>query len=143
MDENIIGYAQAGQIVSTQSYVLFHVCLEDSTCYIDAEDDRYMVPLSTYLANIATYHANKRSDFCEQCERNDEYCNPEEEEEEAEDGASMMNNTEEMVRNVLTNPCNPFQLISKKMRLKRRTTKKPRKKATRRTTKKVTKASVS
>mmetsp|Transcript_33386 Transcript_33386/g.76222 ORF Transcript_33386/g.76222 Transcript_33386/m.76222 type:complete len:523 (+) Transcript_33386:77-1645(+) len=82
-DEDIIGYAKAGQVVSTKSYVLFHVCTDD-TCYLDAEDDLYMVDLGTYLANIATYHANKRTDFCEQCERNDEYCNPEEEEDEDE-----------------------------------------------------------
>lgn len=85
MDEDIIGYAKAGQIVSTKSYVLFHVCDED-TCYLDAEDDVYMVDLPTYLTNIATYHANKRNDFCEQCQRNDEFCNPEEEEE----GESMI-----------------------------------------------------
>lgn len=95
MDENIIGYAQAGQIVSTQSYVLFHVCLEDSTCYIDSEDDLYMVPLPVYLANIATYHANKRSDFCDQCERNDEFCNPEEEEAEDEENEAEEEDNEE------------------------------------------------
>ncbi|EJK63756.1 hypothetical protein THAOC_15568, partial [Thalassiosira oceanica] len=64
-DEDIIGYAKAGQVVSTKSYVLFHICTDD-TCYLDAEDDLYMVDLATYLANIATYHANKRIDFCEQ-----------------------------------------------------------------------------
>lgn len=81
-DEDIVGYVQSGQIVAAKSYVLFHVC-QDDTCYIDAEDDLYLVDLPTYLTNIAQYHANKRNDFCEQCERFDEYCNPEEEEEEA------------------------------------------------------------
>jgi len=82
-DEDIVGYVKSGQIVASKSYVLFHVC-QDDTCYLDAEDDLYLVDLPTYLTNVATYHANKRNDFCEQCERFDEYCNPEEEEEEEE-----------------------------------------------------------
>merc|ERR1711966_615425 len=76
----------AGQVVSAKSYVLFHVCTDD-TCYLDAEDDLYLVDLPTYLVNVATYHANKRNDYCEQCNEFDEYCNPEEEEEEEEEGA--------------------------------------------------------
>ena len=76
-DEDLVAYAQSGQIVAAKSYVLFHVCT-DETCYLDGEDDLYMVDLGTYLTNVASYHANKRNDYCEQCERFDEYCNPEE-----------------------------------------------------------------
>ena len=83
-DEDLVEYAQAGQVVSSKSYVLFHVC-QDDDCYYDAEDDLYVVDLPTYLANVATYHANKRNDYCEQCERFDDYCNPEDEEDEGED----------------------------------------------------------
>merc|ERR1711966_519197 len=74
----------AGQVVSAKSYVLFHVCTDD-TCYLDAEDDLYLVDLPTCLVNVATYHANKRNDYCEQCNEFDEYCNPEEEEEDEEE----------------------------------------------------------
>lgn len=81
-DEDIVSYVQAGQIVAAKSYVLFHVCTENETCYLDSEDDLYLVDLPTYLTNVAQYHANKRNDYCEQCERFEEYCNPEEEEEE-------------------------------------------------------------
>mmetsp|Transcript_21692 Transcript_21692/g.39847 ORF Transcript_21692/g.39847 Transcript_21692/m.39847 type:complete len:190 (+) Transcript_21692:83-652(+) len=80
-DEDIVSYVQAGQVVSTSSYVLFHVCQGDY-CYYDADTDLYIVDLPTYLTNVATYHANKRTDYCEQCEEFEDYCNPEEEEEE-------------------------------------------------------------
>jgi len=83
-DEDIVDYVQAGQVVSSKSYVLFHVCTDD-TCYLDAEDDLYLVDLPTYLVNVATYHANKRNDYCEQCNEFEDYCNPEEEEEDEEE----------------------------------------------------------
>ena len=86
-DEDIVAYAQAGQIVAAKSYVLFHVCTDD-TCYLDAEDDLYLVDLPTYLTNVATYHANKRTDYCEQCNQFEDYCNPEEEEEEEAEEAN-------------------------------------------------------
>ena len=82
-DEDIVGYVEKGSIVAAQSYVLFHVCTDD-TCYLDAEDDLYLVDLPTYLTNVATYHANKRTDFCEACNEFEDYCNPQEEEEAEE-----------------------------------------------------------
>ena len=83
-DEDLVDYVQAGQVVSTASYVLFHVCQGDD-CYYEAEDDLYVIDLATYLTNVATYHANKRNDYCEQCEDFDDYCNAEEDEEDEED----------------------------------------------------------
>jgi len=87
-DEDIVSYVKAGQIVAAKSYVLFHVC-QDDTCYLEAEDDIYIVDLATYMTNVATYHANKRTDYCDQCDQFEDYCNPEEEEaeEEAEEDA--------------------------------------------------------
>ena len=83
-DEDIVQYAQEGQVVSSSSYVLFHVC-QGETCDYDAENDIYMVDLATYLTNIAMYHSNKRADYCEACNEFEETCNPEQEEnEEAE-----------------------------------------------------------
>jgi hypothetical protein len=76
--EDLIEYTKAGQIVAEKSYVLFHVCT-DATCDYDAEDDLYLVDLNTYLANVASYYANKRLDYCEQCERFVDYCTAEEE----------------------------------------------------------------
>mmetsp|Transcript_4869 Transcript_4869/g.11104 ORF Transcript_4869/g.11104 Transcript_4869/m.11104 type:complete len:556 (-) Transcript_4869:163-1830(-) len=83
-DEDIISYVQAGQIVAVKSYVIFHVCT-DSTCYLDGEDDLFIVDLATYMTNVATYHANVKTDYCEQCEQFEDYCNPEEEEVEEEE----------------------------------------------------------
>ena len=79
-DENIIDYAKAGQVVSAKSYVIFHLCQDSSDCYYDSDDDLYIVDLPTYLTSIGVYHANKRQDYCEQCEQFDNYCNAEEEE---------------------------------------------------------------
>jgi hypothetical protein len=89
--EDYIEYAKAGQIVAEQSYVLFHVC-QESECYLEAEDDLYVVDLATYLANIASYYANKRTDYCTQCQDYQDYCTAEEAveeeavEEEADEG---------------------------------------------------------
>lgn len=93
-DEDIVGYVQSGQIVAAKSYVLFHVCTDD-TCYLEGEDDLYLVDLPTYLTNVAQYHANKRNDFCEQCNEFDEYCNPEEEEVEEEEEEAEEDEAEE------------------------------------------------
>jgi len=87
LNEDMIEYAKAGQIVSEKSFVLFHVCGEE-TCNYDAEDDLYVVDLGTYLANIASYYANKRSDYCEQCEMYVDYCTAEVEEEVVEEAAA-------------------------------------------------------
>jgi len=83
-DEDLVSYVQAGQVVSAKSYVLFHVCQGDD-CYYESEDDIYMVDLASYMTNVATYHANKRYDYCGACEEFQDYCEAEEEEEEAED----------------------------------------------------------
>lgn len=80
-DENIINYVKNGQIVAAKSYVLFHVCQKDS-CYLESDEDLYLVDLATYMTNIAQYYANKRTDYCEQCQEYEDYCNPQQEEEE-------------------------------------------------------------
>ena len=72
-DEDLVAYVQEGQVVSSSSYVLFHVCQSDD-CYYESDDDLYIVDLPTYLENVATYHANKRTDYCEMCEEFEEYC---------------------------------------------------------------------
>lgn len=82
--ENTINYVKNGQIVAAKSYVLFHVCQKD-TCYLESDDDLYLVDLATYLVNIAQYYANKRTDYCEQCQQYADYCNPAQEEEAAAD----------------------------------------------------------
>lgn len=94
-DENIVAYAEAGQVVSAKSYVLFHVCQGDD-CYYDADADLYIVDLPTYLTNVATYHANKRNDYCDACGEFEDVCNVEEEEEEAEEAAEEEDADEEV-----------------------------------------------
>ena len=83
-DENIVSYVQSGQIVSSHSYVLFHVCQGDN-CYYDGDADIYIVDLATYLTNVAQYHANKRANYCEACGEFEDYCIAEDDEEEAEE----------------------------------------------------------
>lgn len=84
-NENLFQYADIvedtrdGNVASVKSYVLFHVCT-DATCDYDADDDLYVIDLPTYLKSVATYHANKRYDYCTQCQTYVDTCNPQEEE---------------------------------------------------------------
>ncbi|KAL7461522.1 hypothetical protein ACHAXS_001941 [Conticribra weissflogii] len=82
--EELIAYAQSGSLVSSKSYVLFHVC-QGNNCYYESDEDLYIVDLGTYLANVATYHADKRQNYCEACERFQDTCVVEEEEVEEEE----------------------------------------------------------
>lgn len=66
-DDEIVQYVQAGQVLSTKSFVLFHAC-QGNNCYYEAEDDLYIVDLPTYLATAAVYHAEERMNFCEACD---------------------------------------------------------------------------
>jgi hypothetical protein len=81
--EDIIEDVKAGDVVAVKSYVLFHVC-QSATCDYDAEDDLYVIDLPTYLKGVAQYHANKRNDYCTECEMFADTCNPASEEEEEE-----------------------------------------------------------
>ncbi|KAL7526105.1 hypothetical protein ACHAXR_001319, partial [Thalassiosira sp. AJA248-18] len=66
-DEDVIEYTEAGQITSTASYALFHICQNDD-CYYESEDDLYIVDLATYVKNVAGYHANVKSSYCDACD---------------------------------------------------------------------------
>ena len=81
---DIVEDTRDGNVASVKSYVLFHVCT-DATCDYDAEDDLYVIDLPTYLKSVATYHANKRYDYCTQCQTYVDTCNPQEEEKAAEE----------------------------------------------------------
>jgi len=79
LDENLFGndmisYAQAGQVVSSRSFVLFHVC-QGSNCYYESEDDLYIVDLATYMKNVAVFHASKRRNYCNACNQFADSCN--------------------------------------------------------------------
>ncbi len=91
-NENTINYVKNGQIIAAKSYVLFHVCQQNS-CYLESDEDLYLVDLATYLVNIAQYYANKRTDYCGQCQEYADSCNPEQEEEAAAEDEE--NNAEE------------------------------------------------
>ncbi len=82
--EELIAYAQSGSLVSSKSYVLFHVC-QGNNCYYESDEDLYIVDLGTYLAHVATYHADKRQNYCEACERFQDTCVVEEEDVEEEE----------------------------------------------------------
>lgn len=84
-DEDIVQYVESGAIVAAKSYVIFHVCEIDSTCYLDSQDDLFIIDLPSYVTAVAAHYANEKQDYCNSCEELDEYCNPEEEEEEAQE----------------------------------------------------------
>jgi hypothetical protein len=84
--EDIIEDVKAGNVAAVKSYVLFHVC-QSATCDYDAEDDLYVIDLPTYLKGVAQYHANKRNDYCTECEMFADTCNTASEEEEEEEVA--------------------------------------------------------
>jgi len=89
-EESFANYAeqiQAGTVLPTKSYVIFHVC-QNGTCGYEAEDDLYIVDLHTYLGTVATFHAEKKGNYCEACNEFADYCNPEAEEEAADDAAA-------------------------------------------------------
>ena len=66
-DDDVIEYTKAGEIISTKSYVLFHVC-QDDDCGSGSEDDLYLVDLSTYVKNVASYHASAKGAYCDACD---------------------------------------------------------------------------
>ena len=82
-DQDILEYSSSGKVVSVKSYVLFNICQTDVNCNYDADDvNMYMVDLPTYLSSAAQYRANIRNEYCEACDRYEDYCNPKQEEEE-------------------------------------------------------------
>lgn len=83
-DENMVAYVQSGQIASTASYVLVHICKEND-CYYDTDGDVYMVSLADWLTYIAQSHANKRTDYCNACNEFADYCTQDAEEQQAEE----------------------------------------------------------
>jgi len=88
-DEDIVQYVESGAIIAAKSYVTFHVCKKDSTCYLDSQDDLFIIDLPSYVTAVAAHYANEKQDYCNSCEELDEYCNPEEEEEEAQEDAEQ------------------------------------------------------
>jgi hypothetical protein len=83
-DQDILEYSSSGKVVSVKSYVLFNICQTNVNCNYDADDvNMYMVDLQTYLGSAAQYRANIRNDYCEVCDKYEDYCNPQQEEEAA------------------------------------------------------------
>lgn len=71
--DEYIASVQNGEIVSTKSYVLFHLCQRDE-CFYEAEDDLFLVDLRTYLENVAVYRAEERGEYCNACGDFVDYC---------------------------------------------------------------------
>ncbi|KAL3826749.1 hypothetical protein ACHAXA_009358 [Cyclostephanos tholiformis] len=79
--DDVLEYTKAGQIVSARSYVLFRIC-RDGNCGgggsgsgggqeeddDDNDDDLYLLDLSTYVRNVASYHASARGAYCNACD---------------------------------------------------------------------------
>ncbi|KAL3799824.1 hypothetical protein HJC23_010474 [Cyclotella cryptica] len=71
--DEVVSYVQDGEIVSTKSYILFHLC-QNNECFYESEDDLYMVDLASYLTNVAQYHATTRTNYCNACNSYVDYC---------------------------------------------------------------------
>lgn len=85
--DEVVSYVQDGEIVSTKSYILFHLC-QDNECFYESDDDLYMVDLASYLMNVAKYHATKRTNYCNSCSSYVDYCAAIEDEAASDDGAA-------------------------------------------------------
>jgi len=81
-DEDLVSYAKAGTIVPVANYVTFYLT-DYSGQGMEYEGNKYMVPLATWLTNMAKVHAEERQNYCEGCDY--DYCYPEQEEEEEEE----------------------------------------------------------
>jgi hypothetical protein len=67
-NEDLIEYTKAGQVVSTRSYVLFRMCQDGDDCGANDDDDLYLLDMSTYVRNVASYHASARGEYCDACD---------------------------------------------------------------------------
>ena len=76
-DEDIIAMAAQGDALPEASYVIFQVVSTASAYYEDGSSDSsisWIAPLGEYMEASVTYKYNMKADFCEQCQRNEEYC---------------------------------------------------------------------
>ena len=76
-DEDIISYAADGKAIGEKSYVTFNVVDSSSAYYEDGADDSsllWIAPLGDFMAALSQYKAAYIEDFCEQCERAEDYC---------------------------------------------------------------------
>ena len=73
-DESIVTQVQNGNALSLASFVLFNVC-QDAYGYGCSEDnsDVYMIDLKTYFSVVGVKQASQRSDYCGQCQNNQDY----------------------------------------------------------------------
>jgi len=69
-DDAVTSTIKSGDLVSTKSYVLFHMC-NGGTCY---EDEEYIVDINTYTKNIASYYANYEGAICQACNKYADFC---------------------------------------------------------------------
>jgi len=69
-DDAVVSTIKSGDLVSTKSYVLFHMCT-GGTCY---EDEEYIVDINTYTKNIASYYANYEGAICQACNKYADFC---------------------------------------------------------------------
>ena len=81
-NEDMVSYAKSGDVVSVANFVKFYLTNYEGQG-MDYSGDAYMVPLATWLTNMAKVHAEERQNYCEGCDY--EYCYPEQEEEEEEE----------------------------------------------------------
>ena len=74
LDENLYDYAYGGTLVSEKSYVIFSMCYSEN-CYYDAEDNSntYIVDVGTFVAALSNYIPTKINNYCEQCQKNEDY----------------------------------------------------------------------
>ena len=66
---------KSGDVVSQKSYVIFNIC-QSSECYYSEDSSRntYIVDIGTFVGAMSQYLPATQDQFCEQCEKNEDYC---------------------------------------------------------------------
>jgi len=71
-DAQLYSYWKSGQIVTTQSYVLFNIC-ETGNCTSATENSLLMVDLESFMG-LANFRPQKTIDYCDACLNAKQWC---------------------------------------------------------------------
>jgi hypothetical protein len=82
-DDNLLNYAsyaKEGLVVSQKSFVIFHLCENDScddgyqSQSSSNNNNTYVVDINTFVLAMASYTPTMEEEYCQQCRNNEEYC---------------------------------------------------------------------
>jgi len=87
-EEGVISYAANDEAVAEKSYVIFQVVSSANAYYADGNGDAdisWIAPLGDFMQAMVQYKSAQRESYCEQCQKSQDYCYPEEDEAEEEE----------------------------------------------------------